>query len=184
MVPLLELMIPPEGAILHLEIIFFAFPASVFKAGDTFSGTVHFDTCSELPDHPGAIVIKESQGNVVRATFVSKVQDKVRTFEIQGFIHTSTRQLILVPEGHDSKSLSLVCDFGNDENSARCQLLRDNLSERCGSFDLKRDYTGEKMTQSLLSLYLAMHFVCCLPHSEHTERRRHILWHCQLPGLL
>ena len=115
----------------------------LFNSGDTFSGTVEIDSCADLPDHPAAIIITESEGNVVRAQFVSKVGDKVRSFETKGFFHVASKRLILIPEKYGARSLSLVCLFEDSENEATCKLLKDNFSRQCGTIKIKRDYTGK-----------------------------------------
>ena len=117
--------------------------AQAFNDGDSFTGTVHIsDHCSKLPDHKAAIVISHSAGNIFKAGLIAKVGDKVLSYELKGFFHMASRKMILVPERHNSRTMGLVCDFSTDENSANCALLRDNLSEKCGSVSIQRDYSG------------------------------------------
>lgn len=113
------------------------------NAGDTFTGNIHFDSCLDIDDHPGAIIIQESQGNVVKASVVSKVRGRVMEYSAKGFFHVPSKKLILVPEQVDSKTVSFVCTFEGNENKATCEILQDNFSRRCGNFQLTRDYLGE-----------------------------------------
>ena len=113
------------------------------NAGDTFSGSIHFDSCSDVEDHPGVIIIRESAGNAVTASIFSKVDGQVREYSAKGFFYVPDRKLILVPEGADAKSLGMVCTFAGGDESANCQLMRDTFSRKCGTFQMTRDFVGE-----------------------------------------
>lgn len=115
----------------------------ILREGDTFSGLVSIDECTDLPDHEGSLIITKSEGNAVRAQMVSKVKQQVRSYALKGFVHVTSRILFLVPVERQARSLSLACRFTQSENEASCEVLRDNFSHKCGNFNIKRDYTGE-----------------------------------------
>ena len=112
------------------------------SVGDTFTGTMHYDSCTRLEDHPAAIIITKSAGNVVAASVVARVRGQTRTWDLKGFFHVGSSRLVLAVDGHDSKDLSVVCQFSNNDDGASCKLVRDNFSTQCGTFDITRDVTG------------------------------------------
>lgn len=122
---------------------FVPFTARFLKTGDTFSGTVHFDSCAQVEDHPMSLVITSAAGNAYAATVVSKVRGQVRSFKTKGFFYVSSRQLFLVPLNHDSTSAGVICTFSSSDNSADCQLARDSFTRPCGAVTIQRDYTGQ-----------------------------------------
>lgn len=112
------------------------------SAGDTFSGNVHFESCSEVDDHPAVIVVTESAGNALRAKVVSYVGKQVREYSAYGFFHVLSRKLILTPKRQHSTGLGIICSFSETDDQASCVLRRNFLSQYCGTFDVKRDFTG------------------------------------------
>lgn len=129
---------------MHLfSLVFHFFTVQFLNPGDTFSGTVHFDTCASLPDHPGSVVITASAGNAIKASIITQVGGQVRSWKASGFFYYPSRQLLLAKEGYNSRDLNLICNFPESDNAAQCQILRDNFGSNCGTFNLERDYTGE-----------------------------------------
>ena len=120
----------------------FVFPVQFLNAGDTFTGTVHFDSCSDVEDHPGAIIVTKSAGNLVSVIVVTKLMGQVRSYKADGVFHVASRKWILSPVDRDSKSLGLVCTFLTTENSAECTLQKDNFAVDCGTFNIQRDHIG------------------------------------------
>ena len=122
---------------------------NLLHVGDSFSGSVKVDKCGEVPDHESVILITASAGNVVKATVISKIGERIRSWEAHGFIAINHRKLILTPQKGNSRSLGLVCEFTDTDDGASCQIVRDNFSTLCGTFNIKRDHRGRTALHSL-----------------------------------
>lgn len=123
-------------------IVISSFAVRFLNAGDTFSGQFSYDSsCVTVDDHEGVIVITESAGNALRGSLVVKVKGQVRSFDIRGFFHVGSKRLFLSPMDPGSKSLGFICEFSH-ENAAICKVVKDNMATECGTFTIKRDFTG------------------------------------------
>lgn len=100
--------------------------------------------------------MKQSEGNALKATIVSKLNNRVAAWETNGFFYNEGKKLLLVPEGRDSTSLSLVCEFSITDDGATCQILRDQFSRQCGTFTIQRDLTSELVTSVILVYLISM----------------------------
>lgn len=126
---------PPDPSLVDLLVRY-------LKAGDTFTGTARYDSCIDVEDHPVAIVVTQSSGNLVQGSVVSRVAGQVRSYDMEGYFSMASRKWLLQPTKHDSRSLGIACSFETDENTAKCNIMRDNFAVECGSITIKRDFIG------------------------------------------
>ena len=63
-------------------------------------------------------------------------------WKVVGFAHGLTKNLILVGEKYNSRSMGMVCS-GPQDGTSKCVLYRDNFSRRCGTFTTTKYAAGK-----------------------------------------